>query len=825
MYKKLVSVTLSILLLAMGVASPRIIKSFDNLLERFNYIISLDAPLTSHEEIKQTYNDGTLKSDLKFKTVSLTETQAKNLAHSITIEEDFIVKAETIDHNQFLYNFIGEETELYEEENINTSKTEGYTWNIPFVNGTEEDLSTLGSQDIKVGVLDSGIAMGKEFENVYRVDLVPNTLQDSLGIHHDVTGHGTNSAGIIAASKNQDGIIGIAPNVSLYSIRVLDEDNEAPISRVIAGIEWAIENDIDVLNMSFGTLNYSSLLYQSIRRAYDSGMVLVASAGNTGEDGDQVTYPAKFDEVISVGSCDQNGNMSAFSPESASVDILAPGEYIECVSLVDGYCTEYGTSLAAPHVTAAAALILSADNTKTPEFVKRLLVSTANISVEQKGILDIKNALEVLPQFQEVESIAPADIPENTEEIEEFEISEDVVVGNWSKQKHANMIYKFTYPETSSGEDIYTDVLEDIEGEMGELGTLCQTKYKVSKKNIMLFARAAYIADYFYDFNAMEKFAPLHAVGFTSGVNSNSRKTGNGGSMNSNYVADTKYLYRLARHYFNSDTVAAAHASIGDVTQAGGTNVEILQAIVKGTQVLRTIPADETLGPEAEIEVKGIVRMSIIDGYDESEPDNAGWKILGLAAHLAADAYAHRTRVPLSSVNAGKWFHSTTAPNCFRGDNHIMNNIGARTPDQTKLKKLLKEQSTYQTQYVTNGGLCQCYDCLRTAISKGYVEFRDISGKYIDKTKSTYSNYNIDSSAVYPQRYNVGAKHAVEKLTTQFAEGKDFTIFVFLPSDSTGYTLKLNGLEDYIEGTGTNMENLADSTIILIEKYSTSAII
>ena len=370
MYKKLVSVTLSILLLAMGVASPRIIKSFDNLLERFNYIVSLDAPLTSHEEIKQTYNDGTLKSDLKFKTVSLTETQAKNLAHSITIEEDFIVKAETIDHNQFLYNFIGEETELYEEENINTSKTEGYTWNIPFVNGTEEDLSTLGSQDIKVGVLDSGIAMGKEFENVYRVDLVPNTLQDSLGIHHDVTGHGTNAAGVIAAAKNEDGIIGIAPNVSLYSIRVLDEDNEAPISRVIAGVEWAIENDIDVLNMSFGTLNYSSLLYQSIRRAYDSGMVLVASAGNTGEDGDQVTYPAKFDEVISVGSCDQNGNMSAFSPESASVDILAPGEYIECVSLVDGYCTEYGTSLAAPHVTAAAALILSADNTKTPEFVK-----------------------------------------------------------------------------------------------------------------------------------------------------------------------------------------------------------------------------------------------------------------------------------------------------------------------------------------------------------------------------------------------------------------------------------------------------------------------
>ncbi len=657
--------------------------------------------------------------------------------------------------------------------------------------------------------------MNAEFENVYRVDLVPDTVQDPLGIYNDVTGHGTNTASVIAAAKNQDGIIGIAPNISLYSIRVLDEDNEAPISRVIAGIEWAIENDIDVLNMSFGTLNYSSLLYQSIRRAYDSGMVLVASAGNTGEDGNQVTYPAKFGEVISVGSCDQNGNKSAFSPESSDVDILAPGEYIECVSLVDGYCTEYGTSLAAPHVTAAAALILSADNTKTPEFVKQLLVSTANISVSQKGILDIKNALETLPQFEEVEIIIPSEIPENTEDIEEFEISEDVVVGSWSGKKHANLIYKFTYGSS------YTDVLEDIEGTMGDLGTLCKNEYNVSKKNIMLFARAAYIADYFYDFSVMEKFAPLHAVGFTSGVNSNSRKTSEGGSMNSNYVADAKYLYRLARHYFDSDTVAQAHSNIDDVTQAGGTKVEILQAIVSSSSALYT-KSDGT-------DVKGIVRMSIIDGYDESETDNAGWKILGLAAHLVGDAYAHRTRVPLSSVNEGKWFHSTTAPNCFLGDNHVMNDTGARTPDQTKLKKLLKEQSTYQTQYVTNGGLCQCYDCLRTAISKGYVEFRDISEKYIDKTKSTYQQYNRDNTNLYPQRYNVGTKHAVEILINRFCnpdpDENDFTIHVFLPEESTGYTLKLNGLKCYIEETGTNMSGLANETIALIEKYSTSSLI
>ncbi len=823
MYKKVVSVLLSASLLAIGVASPRIIKSFDNLLEKFSYIVSADAPLVSVDNITNTYKNATFETELNFKTVSLTEKQAQNLRKNVTVEKDFLVKAETIDAEEFIEDLFGNE-----EDGSITS--EGYPWNIPFVKGTEEDLGTLGSSDIKVGILDSGISMNAEFENVYRVDLVPDTVHDSLGIHYDVTGHGTNSAGIIAAAKNQDGIIGIAPNVSLYSIRVLDEDNEAPISRIIAGIEWAIENDIDVLNMSFGTLNYSSLLYQSIRRAYDSGMVLVASAGNTGEDGDQVTYPAKFGEVISVGSCDQNGNQSAFSPESADVDILAPGEYIECVSLVDGYCTEQGTSLSAPHVTAAAALILSADNTKTPEFVKQLLVSTANVSAAQKGVLDIKNALETLPQFEEVESITPSEIPENTEDIEEFEISEDVVVGSWKKRNHANLIYKFAYLDSEKEKNVYVDDLEIMlnddddtnEERMNDpnsLYNLCNT----SKKNILLFARAAYVADVFYDFGKFERFAPLHAVGFTSDVNSDSRKKDDKGSMNSNYVADTKYLYRIARKYLESSTVSEGHSAVSQVPKANA-NVDILQAIVKGTQVFHTI-TNKTADTEDDIQVKGIVRMSIIKGYDESEPDNAAWKVLGLAAHLAADAYAHRTRVPISSTTkSDKVFYSTTAPNCFRGDDHEMtsgDNIGKRNDDETLLKKLLKEQSSHQSEYVDSDKikLCQCYDCLRNAVSKGWVEFRDISEKYIYDDGLTYDDYDRDNINFYPQRYDVGTNHAVEKLITRFCnpdpDKNDFTIYVFLPPESTKYTLKLNGLEYYIENTGTNMPNLEDYTIDL----------
>ncbi len=815
MYKKFVSITLSILLLACGVASPRIIESFDNLLEKFNYIVSANAPLTSVDSVTHTYKSGTFQKDLDFKTVSLTEKQAKNLEKGVTVEKDFLVKAQTVDGEEFIEDLLG-------NENTDSVTAEGYPWNIPFVKGTEEDLGTLGSSDIKVGILDSGISMNAEFENVYRVDLVPDTVHDSLGIFNDVTGHGTNTAGVIAAAKNQEGIIGIAPNVSIYSIRVLDEDNEAPISRIIAGIEWAIENDIDVLNMSFGTLNYSSLLYQSIRRAYDSGMVLVASAGNTGEDSDQVTYPAKFGEVISVGSCDQNGNQSVFSPESEGVDILAPGEYIECVSLVDGYCTEQGTSLSAPHVTAAAALVLSADNTKTPEFVKQLLVSTSNVSVEQKGILDIKNALETLPQFEEVESITPSEIPENTEDIEEFEISEDVVVGSWAAKEHTNLIFKFNKWGSQAK-------LDDS-GTMGEFGGLCQT----SKENIMLFARASYEADKMYGFNIkdideneLERFAPLHAVGYTGSLTSDDRKLDDG-SMNSNYVADTKYLYRLARVFKQSTTMSEAKTRMKTEITAYDARIDILKQIATSETVIFERFSDSK-------EIKGIIYMDLLSDFDENNTQSAAWKILGLAAHLAADTYAHRTRVPLSSLNENKWFHSKTAPDCFWGDDHSMYNEDTglyeeKDDDVDKLCVLLNEQSTYQYSFVTKQNLCQCYDCLREAIGRGNVEFRDISEKYIDKTKSTYELYNRDNHKdVYPQRFNIGTKHAVEKLITRFCnpdpDKNDFTIFVFLPSESTGYTLKLNGLVDYIKRTKTGWDDLKQTTRDLAEKYSTNSII
>ena len=811
MANKILSLILAVLLFSSSLVLPDLIRSYDNVGEKFNYIvpanINMEAVSLETEDLRETYREDILENGLDFQTVSLTERQAERLGLANTVEEDFVVRAETTQTD-----------DVYKAEN--------YTWNIPFVNGTKSDINIKGNKNIKVGILDSGVSLNDEFEDVVRIDLVPNTIYDPIGIYNDVTGHGTSVAGIVAAKENEKGVIGISPEVSVYSIRVLDHNNEAPISRIIAGIEWAIENDIKVLNMSFGTPNYSAQFYNAIRKAYENGIVLVASAGNTGGKTEQVTYPAKFSEVISVGSCNQKGEKSSFSPESIDVDILAPGEYIECIGLMNGYCIENGTSLAAPHVTAAAALIMSVDSAKNPEFVKQLLIATAKVNGEDTRILDIKNALDTLPNFKEVDVIDSAQIPQNTKEIEDFEISEDVVVGSWAKTKHAELIWPL---------DSYGEI--DNDAEATEMGMLCKT----SQNNIKLFAMAAYMADFLYGVNCLDskgkemgRFAPLHAVGYTKSATSDSRKPDNAkknnAGMNNNYVADTQYLYRLALHFAKSKSLSEAYKTMNDVPTKNS-NYKILRKIVASKTPIYEKMVEY---PQEELvewfDVKGICRTDIVQGVAESSPESAAWKILGLAAHLASDTYAHRVRVPKSSVTSKNGvFYSKTAPSCFHGDNHIMFSgdfIGVRKKDKTKLNRLLKDYYKYYNSYIKNGKLCMCYDCFREAVKAGKVEFRDITERFINKSLPSAKPYIDDNTEFYPKRFEIGATNAVETLITTFNDRKSFSVYTFLPSDKS-YKLKLNGLEDYIKEAGLYPKKTKKNQALIdrIELLSTGAIV
>ena len=112
-----------------------------------------------------------------------------------------------------------------------------------------------------------------------------------------------------------------------------------------------MENDVDIIHMSLGTLHNSQILRNAIQEAYNAGIVLVASAGNNGESNNCSTmYPASYKEVLSVGSVDSSAQKSTFSA-IGEIDVVAPGESIITTGAFDGIIAESGTSFAAPHIS------------------------------------------------------------------------------------------------------------------------------------------------------------------------------------------------------------------------------------------------------------------------------------------------------------------------------------------------------------------------------------------------------------------------------------------------------------------------------------------
>ncbi len=105
----------------------------------------------------------------------------------------------------------------------------------------------------------------------------------------------------------------------------MDRDGNGRVSDVIKGMEWAIDNQIQVLNMSFGDSKYNAALEHATGKAHQKGIILVGSAGNDGERGGTIDYPARFPWVLSVGAVDRDMKRASFSSKGGRIDIMAPG--------------------------------------------------------------------------------------------------------------------------------------------------------------------------------------------------------------------------------------------------------------------------------------------------------------------------------------------------------------------------------------------------------------------------------------------------------------------------------------------------------------------
>lgn len=263
---------------------------------------------------------------------------------------------------------------------------------------------TMGSPDIHVAILDDGF-------DTNHPDLVGRfTAALNTAPRFSVEEHGTHVAGIVGATAN-NGLMGagVAPMTGMYFIDVF-EGEDAYLSDIVEGIDYAIDNEADILSMSLGAPYFSEILNDAVQSAHESGLVIVAASGN--ESTSRTSYPAGFENVLSVGSTNRSDEVSTFSNYGEALDLVAPGESIYSTTPNNGFLRMSGTSMATPVVAGVAALIKAQNPHFTNVDIENQLLATTKdlgaIGWDSKSGYGRVDAYAALTQFDlEAPVLAP----------------------------------------------------------------------------------------------------------------------------------------------------------------------------------------------------------------------------------------------------------------------------------------------------------------------------------------------------------------------------------------------------------------------------------
>lgn len=251
------------------------------------------------------------------------------------------------------------------------SSSKQIPWGVKRIQAPEVWKKSQG-KSIKVAVVDTGISAHPDLNISGGV----NTIRKG-GSYRDDNGHGTHVAGIVAALGKSGMQYGVAPEVKLYAVKVLDQSGNGYVSDIVEGLEWCIRNNMDVINMSLGLNGASASLRSMVKRAHRKGIVIVSSAGNEGRSSGKIDQPASYPEVIAVAATDKNNRIASFSSRGRGIDVAAPGSDIVSTSNKKGFIANSGTSMAAPHVSGTAALLLAHNRKVKPSLIRKLLMDTA----------------------------------------------------------------------------------------------------------------------------------------------------------------------------------------------------------------------------------------------------------------------------------------------------------------------------------------------------------------------------------------------------------------------------------------------------------------
>ncbi|QNK89842.1 S8 family peptidase [Sporosarcina sp. resist] len=236
----------------------------------------------------------------------------------------------------------------------------------------------------------------------------------------DLNGHGTHVAGTIAASLNGYGIVGVAPDVSLLILKVLDYRGSGTVDSLVKAIDYAMNwtgpnnKRVNILSLSLGLSSSKENLHNAIKHAVSKDIAVVVASGNEGDGDlstDEYSYPAGYEEVIAVGALDNNNEVANFTNTNKEVDIYAPGVDIKSTYLNIDFADLSGTSMAAPHVTGALALLinkyenLTKTRPKESKLFEYLMLHTTKVQIAHSGeafsILNLSKDVIIKEDFSE----------------------------------------------------------------------------------------------------------------------------------------------------------------------------------------------------------------------------------------------------------------------------------------------------------------------------------------------------------------------------------------------------------------------------------------
>lgn len=290
--------------------------------------------------------------------------------------------------------FMLTDTVEYAEPDCVISVTEAHkSWGTNYVGADTYNqylqTATPLSEEVVVAVVDTGVDSSHEFL-AERVIPVNKNFVDSTPNSNDKHSHGTHVAGIIADMT--------LPNVKILPVKVLDNAGRGTALSVYNGIMFAIQQKCSIINMSLGGYGKSELHEEAIKAAVAENIVVVVAAGNDGIDASMET-PSRVVEAITVGAITSAGNRASYSNYGAIIDIWAPGSNI--LSSVPGnkYEEKSGTSMAAPHVAAAAAMLKTYNSSLSPRQIETIFqefgatkrVSNIGGTTKVLSVVDFKN--------------------------------------------------------------------------------------------------------------------------------------------------------------------------------------------------------------------------------------------------------------------------------------------------------------------------------------------------------------------------------------------------------------------------------------------------